>query len=854
MTWVALKSLAARRTRAALTALAIVLGVAMVAGSFILTDTIDRAFTNIFGSTYTQTDLVVRGDAVVDDAFAGTPTVSADLLPRIEALPGVEAAAGSLVNFSGTGNTAKILDRDGEVIGGNMPSFGFGVDPSQERFNPLRLTSGHWASGPGQVVVNAATASGNDIAVGDAVRIVADGPAREFTVTGIARLGDVNRLGGATIAVFDVPTARDMLGKTGFDAIQVAAAPGTSQDTLARRIEAVLPPGAELATGEEQAARDKEVVSEGIAFIRGLLLAFGGIALFVGAFVIFNTLSITVAQRSRELATLRTLGASRRQVLRSVVVEAGAIGLAASLVGLGLGFVLAQGLTALFDIAGLEMPQGDTVFATRTVVVSLLVGTVVTLLAGIVPAVRATRVPPIAAVRDGAAPQGARRSRRTAAVAVAAIAGAGALLALGVLGDGATSERLLALGGGSLLLFTGVAMISSRLVRPIAALVGWPVARLGASGRLARQNAVRNPARTAATAAALMVGLALVTFVSVVGTGLLDTTEKGVERQVAAGYVATSTNGWDPLSPAVGRALAASPEAGTVSSVRQDSALVEGSQQDVGGVNPATIGSVYRFDWAQGSDAALGALAGDGAVVERSFADDHDLAIGSPLVIVSPSGEELHRTVTGVYDPPRLSSLLGTALVSQEAFDGAFPRPKDVSTFVAGRGAPSAEGAAALESSLTAFPDADVKTVAEFTEDYAADLTTILNMLYVLLTLSVVISVFGMVNTMVLAVHERTREIGMLRAVGMTRRQARRMVRGESVITALIGAALGIPLGVAVAAMVTASLSEWGVEMTLPAGALAVFALVAVAVGILAAIAPARRASRLDPLVALQYE
>jgi putative ABC transport system permease protein len=342
--------------------------------------------------------------------------------------------------------------------------------------------------------------------------------------------------------------------------------------------------------------------------------------------------------------------------------------------------------------------------------------------------------------------------------------------------------------------------------------------------------------------------------VSVVGTGLLDSSRDQVSRQVSADYVVTSGNGWDPLPPAVGRALAASPEAGIVSGVRQDSALVEGSQQDVSGVDPATIGSVYRFDWTEGSDAALATLDGDGAVVERSFAEDHDLAIGSPLAIVSPSGEELHRTVTGVYDPPRLSSLLGTALVSQEAFDAAFPRPKDVATFVAGRGAPSAEGAAELESSLTAFPDADVKTLAEFTEDYAAELTTILNMLYVLLTLSVVISVFGMVNTMVLAVHERTREIGMLRAVGMTRRQARRMVRGESVITALIGAALGIPLGVAVAALVSASLSEWGVEMTLPTGALAVFALIAVAVGILAAIAPARRASRLAPLAALQYE
>lgn len=852
MTWVALKSLAARRLRAALTALAIVLGVAMIAGSLILTDTIDRTFTTIFSSSYAQTDLVVRGASTVDESFAGAPTVSADLLPRIQAVPGVEDAAGSLIDFSGTGNTARILDSDGEVIGDNVPNFGFGIDPADDRFNPLTLTAGAWATGPDGVVIDAGTAADNDIGVGDTVQVIADGPVRAFTVTGLARLGDVE--GGATIAVFDVDTARAMLGKSGFDAIQVATAPGASTE-VARRIEAILPPAAELSTGEEQAAGDKEVVSEGITFIRGFLLAFGGIALFVGAFVIFNTLSITVAQRSRELATLRTLGASRRQVLRSVIVEAGLIGLAASLVGLGLGVGLSRGLTALFDSVGFTLPQGDMVFATRTVVVSLLVGTLVTLVAGVVPAVRATRVPPIAAVREGAAPARGLISRLTPAIALAAIAGAAALLAMGVLGDGGTSERVLALGGGSLLLFTGVAMISSRLVRPIAALVGWPVARLGgASGGLARQNAVRNPARTAATAAALMVGLALVTFVSVLGTALLDTTETGVERQVAAGYVVSSTDGWDPLPPAVGRALASTPEAGTVSSVRQDAGLVEGSRQDVGGIDPATIGSAYRFTWAQGSDAALATLGGDGAIVETSFAQDHDLAIGSPLTIVSPSGTELERTVTGVYDPPRLSSLLGTALISQQAFDAAFPRPKDVYTFATGTGTASPEGAAALESSLTAHPDADVKTVGEFTTDYAADLSTILNLLYVLLALSVVVSVFGMVNTMVLAVHERTREIGMLRAVGMTRRQARRMVRGESVITALIGAALGMPLGIAVAALVTESLGEWGVRLTLPAGTLALFAAVAAAVGVLAAVAPARRASRLDVLRALQYE
>jgi putative ABC transport system permease protein len=281
---------------------------------------------------------------------------------------------------------------------------------------------------------------------------------------------------------------------------------------------------------------------------------------------------------------------------------------------------------------------------------------------------------------------------------------------------------------------------------------------------------------------------------------------------------------------------------------------VAGSEEAVSGIDPATIGSGYHFEWSQGSDAALATLDGEGAIVERHFAEDHGLTLGSPLVIVSPSGDEVHRTVTGIYAPPRLAELLGAALISQDAFDAAFPRAKDAYTFVSGTGSSTAEGAAALETGLTAFPDAKVSTEAGFAEDFSADMSTILNLLYVLLALSVLVSVIGMVNTMVLSVHERTRELGMLRAVGMTRRQARRMVRGESVITALIGAALGLPVGVAVAAMVTESLSEWGVTLTLPAGMLAAFALVAAAVGVVAAVMPARRASRLDVLHALQYE
>ncbi len=848
MTWASLKSLMARRTRAVLTALAIVLGVAMISGSLILTDTIDRSFTSIFGSFYAQTDLVVHGSQVVADSYAGAPNVPASLLPEIRSVPGVAEVGGNLVDLQGSSSIAKILDRDGEPIGGNMPSFGLGIDPSHPRFNPLTLAEGTWASGPGQVVLDQATAQDNGFAVGDTVRVAAEGPVREFTVTGLARFGDVDSLGGATMAIWDVPTARQMLGQSGFDAIQVAAAPGVAPEELAARIAPLLPASAEISTGAEQAAADKAVIDEAITFIRGLLLAFGGIALFVGAFVIFNTLSITVAQRSRELATLRTLGASRRQVLRSVLAEAGLIGVVASLAGLGLGVLLASGLSELFRVMGLDMPQGDTVFATRTVVVSLLVGTVVTVLAGLVPAIRATRVPPIAAVREGAATEGAP-SRRSSVVALVATALAGAALARGLMADGlATGDRMMMIGVGALALFIGVAVVSSRLVRPIAAVVGWPIGRTGAAGALARENAVRNPARTAATAAALMIGLALVTFVTVLGTGMGDTARQDVIDQVAAEHVVSSSNGWDPVPPAAGRSLSAALPGAVVSPVREDAALVAGAQARVSGIDPATIGATYDFTWTDGSEGSLEGLRGDGAILEEGFAEDHGLAVGSSVVVTTPAGDTLTRTVTGVYDASELVPILGEALIGQAAFDGAFPRAKDRYTFVTGA------GETAITAALAGFPDTQVMDRAAFADMTTEDISLVLNMLYVLLALSVVISVFGMVNTLVLAVHERTRELGMLRAVGMTRRQARRMVRGESIVTALIGAAVGLPLGIGIAALAIRAMSEWGVAMTIPVVPLAAFVLVAVLVGVVAAVAPARRAARLDVLRALQYE
>jgi putative ABC transport system permease protein len=843
---VALRGLLARKLRSTLTAVAIVLGVAMVSGTLVLTDTIDKAFDSIFSSSYEQTDAVVSGKKLVEWSQTGKAQVPAELLDEVKALPQVEAAAGTILDMSGDANQAKILDRDGDAIQGNNPTFGLGVDPGDDRFNPFELVEGDWASGPNQVVIDANTADKQGFRLGQTVKVAGEGPVRAFQLVGIARFGNVDSLGGATIALFDVATARQVLAKDGFDAIAIGARDGVGRQELVDALSGSLPDSTEVRSGEEQAAADGEGVDEFVTFIRYFLLAFGGIALFVGAFVIFNTLSITVAQRTKELATLRTLGASRRQVLRSVILEGTVLGLVASAVGLGLGVLLAKGLTKLFAAVDLELPQSSMVFQTRTAVVAMLTGTLVTLVASVWPAVRATRIAPIAAVREGGMAV-KRQSRRTLAFGVVVSALSAFGLVYGTLGsDVSTGIRILGIAGGAFGIFIGLALIAPRLVRPLAHVVGLPAARLGgAPGRLARENAIRNPGRTASTAAALMIGLTLVSFVAVFGKGLLASDEGALRKQLGTSHVITSQSGWDAVPLGAGAAAARADGVTLSSSIRGDQAQVPGDGETaVSGVDPATIARAYKFEWVEGSEASLAKLAHGDAIVREG--DGH---VGDDLFFLTPAGKEVSATVRGVYKKHGdLDQLLGNIVLSQKTFDANFPRPGDMLTLV------NVESTSSLEKALAAFPDAKLQTGDEFIASWTAWLTDVMNLFYVLLALSVIVSLFGMVNTLVLAVFERTRELGMLRAVGMTRRQARRMIRQESVITALIGAALGLPLGVGLAALVTQSLSKYGVSFSLPVGTLAVFTVVAILAGVLAAIAPARRAARLNVLNALQYE
>ena len=856
---VALRGLAGRKLRAVLTGIAIVLGVAMISGTFVLTDTIDRAFSNLFTESYAGTDVVISGKGA-DINFEGDtsddPPIQASILEKVRALPDVEAASGAVVDEEST----KILTKRGKAIDtGGAPSFGFGIDtsPAVSRFNPLNLFEGRWPAKSHEVVIDAGTADRQDYAVGSTVRIATLKPTRSFKVVGIAQYGGVDSIGTATFAVFTIPTAQDLLDRKGqYDAISVAGKNGVTPEKLVEEITPILPSDARVRTAAAEVKEQEDEIGDFTRFLRYFLLAFAGIALFVGAFVIFNTLSITVAQRTREFATLRTIGASRRQVLGSVVLESLVIGILASIAGLFGGLLLAKGIQALLRTLGFALPSAETVFATRTIVVAMIVGVVVTLVAAIFPAIRATRVPPIAAVREGATLPKSRLAPFVPWIALLLIAGAIAVLARAMFTEElGTADRLLSLGVGVLVLFFGVAMISPRLVAPIAALVGVPARRIGgAAGKLASGNAVRNPGRTAATAAALMIGIALVAFVATLANGMKASNREAIEDQVVADYVVTSQDGYTPFVLGIGEALAASPTPDLVTDVRTDLADIDGKGGYLTGIDPETIAKVYRFDWSQGSDDALPLLGTSGAIVSKGYADDHDLHVGSTINIRSASNRTAQVSVAAIYEPPPFYPILGSVSVSKELFDSLYERPRNEFTFLDVPGDPTPATTQSLDQAVAGFPDAKVQTRQQWVDAQDQDFNDFLTFLYVLLALSVLISLFGMVNTLVLSVYERTREIGMLRAIGMTRRQTRRMIRQESIITALIGAALGLPLGIFLAALVTRALGDFNVRFSIPWGQLVVLSIVAVIAGILAAITPARRAAKLDPLRAIAYE
>ena len=852
MTSFALKSLLSRKLRTSLTAIAIVLGVAMISGTYVLTDSIANAFDAIFTQSYRGTDAVITGKSAFDlssDGNTTAPSFDESLLPEVKALPDVKAAIG------GVGGEAQLIGKNGKaIVFGGAPNLGFSVDPTQPQFNSLTLVGGAWPKS-GEVVVDESTAGKKDIRIGQQIGVQAQGPVERFRVSGVVKFGGVSSIGGATLAAFDLPTAQRLFDKSGkLDQIRVGARPGVSPDQLTAQIRTILPPGTQVKSGNSQAASDAKDTNSFISFLQTFLLSFAGVALFVGAFVIANSLSITIAQRTREFATLRTLGASRRQVLRSVILEALVMGVLASVVGLFVGLALGKGLFKLFDAVGFTLPNNGITVETRTIVVALVVGILVTLLASLRPALRATRVPPIAAVQEGATlPVGRFHRFRGVGAGATALLGFAALL-YGLFGKSlGTTQVLLWMGVGALLIFIGVALVSSLVVGPLAGVLGWPAKEFGgAAGSLARDNARRNPQRTASTAAALMIGLALVTLVATLAAAIIGTFNSAVD-DLARGqfYAITAQNNFSPIPISASKAAAKTSGLESISDVRAGDALVYSNTRTLTAVDP-TIGKVINLNWKEGSQAVLSTLGASGAFVDDGFANNHDLTAGSNFLLLTPTGKTLPLTVKGIFKPPAGGSPFGPVTISTATFDANYTQPKNIFTFVTMKGGVTEANTTALEASLKGFPNAKVADGEQFKKNQVAGLKSVLNVLYVLLALSVLVSIFGIVNTLVLTVFERTRELGMLRAIGMTRRQVRRMIRHESVITSLIGAVIGLILGIILAALLIARVDE--INFFMPWTQLGIFMVAAIFVGIVAAIFPARRAAKLNPLRALEYE
>ncbi|MCO8128592.1 FtsX-like permease family protein [Acidimicrobiia bacterium EGI L10123] len=844
-----LRNLAANKLRLLTTGLAVLIGVAFMSGTMILSATMAETMDDMFASAYEGTDALVRSSSVIE-----TPE-GTEIRPRIDeaVVDQLAAVDGVAVAQADVWGVAQVIGRDGDPVG--QPEMGpptVGASWPVDELNTWTLEEGRAPAAADEVVIDRKTAEDGGYAAGDRAQVLVNGAPIDVTVSGVVTFAGADSPGGASFSLFTVEAAQQHFGEVGkVDSVSLAAEEGVSQEELVERIAAIVPGGLETITGDEFIQENQDAMAEATAFFDQFMMVFAVVALLVGGFTIFNTFFITVAQRTKQHALMRAIGASRRQVLVSILLEAVVIGIIASAIGLGAGVVIAAGLKAMLTAFGVALPAGGMVFGLGTAVVAFSAGLIVTVVSAVSPARKAGKVPPIAAMRDIEVSSSGYGSKERIMVGVAVLALGAAGLLYGLFGS--PSNGLAIVGGSAIVVFFGVSVLGRTVSLPMSRVIGWPLAKSrGIAGHLARQNAMRSPKRTAATAAALMIGVGLVSFITIFASSTKASFNDVIDRAFTGDVVITSPQqfgGSGGMSPELTERVAALPEVETAAGVRGGVVEVDGSVEFLLAADEATF-DVFDVEPVAGSPDDLDATS---IAVFEDVAQDRGLSVGDTVdaAFVATGPQEL--TVALIYGENQPA---GDWLLGKAAYEANYVDQLDAQIFIKGAdGVAQEDVLAAVEAEAAAFPGAKVLDQNEYKAEQLAFVDQMLGLVYAMLALAIIIALLGIGNTLALSIFERTRELGVLRAVGMTRRQLRSTIRWESVIIAVQGAILGLAIGIFFGWALVAALAEEGLTVfAIPVATLVWVVVLAALAGVAAAILPARRAARLDVLRAVVSE
>ncbi|HEX2576353.1 MAG TPA: FtsX-like permease family protein [Aquihabitans sp.] len=851
-----LRSLWSHKRRLISTCVAVVLGVAFMSGTLVLNSTIGRIFDDLFADLGEGIDAQVRGQELFESQAGGgtqRALLDDDVVAKVEGIDGVAAAEGSIQSVQLT-----VLDAKGDPMGGNGPPTIVGSWDTDEGLASYQVAEGRAPTAPGEVIIDRAGVDKGEFDIGDEVTIITAEGREQLRLVGISRFGEADSAGGAIFVGTTLPEAQRLTGEPGMlNTVNARAEEGVSPEQLVRTIrESSVAPDVDVVTGKQASEEASSDIKEGFSFFTVILLVFAGIALFVGAFIISNTFGILVAQRTRELALLRAIGASRRQVMGSVLLEAGLIGLFSAVVGFLVGVALAVGAFELLKSFGLELPGADLVIEPITAVQTIVVGLLITAVAAVLPAIRATRVAPIAALRDVAVDTSGSSKLRAAFGALLFVVGV--ILVLPAFGEDVSSDKLPSIGGGLGLIMVSVLVAGPVLARPLARGIGagLPIIK-GVTGRIARENAMRSPRRTASTASALIIGVALVAFISVFATSAQASINSAIGTGFEGDYIIQPANqfSFTGAPPSVAEELRDVEGVRGVTAItftEGQIALPNGEKPGsfIGGIDPETVGGIFQFEMAEGS---ISDLQPGGMLIDKVIAKERDLAVGDELSVLSGSGRTAEFTVAGISDDP---ALLGQWTIDRRDTEKLTPNPTDFLlgiTLDEGVSPESVRGE--LRDVVEPYPNMKLQDRDQYTSSIVGSITALLNVIYALLAVSIIIALIGIANTLSLSIHERTRELGLLRAMGMTRGQLRSSVRWEAVIVALMGTAIGIILGLGLSYIMVRALESQGVnEFDVNVSGMIVVVLFGAGLGVLASVRPARRAAKLNVLQAIGTE